>query len=80
MEALGIILGFIAFIGMIIMGGLMIYSIYNREFKYRPRQLFMICLVCWMVLVISSEILWSDSRKQNKTNKSNTEESSKSIK
>lgn len=77
METFGLILGFVGFIGAIIVGGLMIYSIYNRGFKYKTKQLLMIFLVFMMSVVIASEILWSDSYKQSKANKSNTEDSGK---
>jgi len=77
MGVFGIVLGFVGFIGAIIVGGLMIYSIYNRGFKYKTKQLFMIFLVFIMSVVIASEILWSDSYKQNKASKNNIEESSK---
>lgn len=77
METFGLALGFIGFIGAIIVGGLMIYSVYNRGFKYKTKQLFMIFLVFMMSVVIASEILWSDSYKQNKVSKNNIEESSK---
>ncbi|GAA0076216.1 hypothetical protein UT300005_05940 [Clostridium sp. CTA-5] len=80
MEVLGLILGFVAFIGMISTSGLCIYSIYNIKFKYRPKQLLMVLIVFSMALVISSEILLADSNKQNKSNKTNIEESSKRIK
>ena len=77
MGVFGIVLGFVGFIGAIIVGGLMIYSIYNRGFKYKTKQLFMIFLVFIMSVVIASEILWSDSYKQNKVSKNIIEESSK---
>ncbi len=80
LEIFGLILGFIGFIGIIITSGLCFYSRYSTKCKYKPKQILMFFIVFSMALVVSSEILWTDSNKENKINKSNTEESNKIIK
>ncbi|AIY80171.1 hypothetical protein FDB15_14560 [Clostridium botulinum] len=80
MDIFGIVLGFIGFIGIIITSGLCFYSRYSTKCKYKPKQILMFFIVFSMALVVSSQILWTDSNKENEINKSSIEESNKIIK
>lgn len=77
MEIFGLVLGFIGFVGIIITSGLAFYSKYSTKCKYSHNQILMFFIVFSMVLVASSQILWTDSSKENKINKSSIEERSK---
>ncbi|NFI55535.1 hypothetical protein [Clostridium sp. ZBS12] len=80
MDIFGFILGFIGFIGIIITSGLCFYSRYSTKCKYKSKQILMFFIVFSMALVVSSQILWTDSNKENEINKSSIEESNKIIK
>ncbi len=80
MDIFGFVLGFIGFIGIIITSGLCFYSRYSTKCKYKPKQILMFFIVFSMALVVSSQILWTDSNKENEINKSSIEESNKIIK
>ncbi|ACD22637.1 hypothetical protein CLL_A1885 [Clostridium botulinum B str. Eklund 17B (NRP)] len=80
MDIFGFVLGFIGFIGIIITSGLCFYSRYSTKCKYKPKQILMFFIVFSMALVVSSQILWTDSNKENEINKSSIEESNNIIK